>query len=94
MKEKPEKLVIEIISPPELHLYEHIITKITDIICDLDPSYKDFLNSKNITGHGYNDGPNCKKIVHCMDEVKAIADLMIIPMIATLRKFKGGMYCI
>ena len=32
------------------------------------------------------------KIVHCMDEMKAIADLKIIPMIATLRKFKGGMY--
>ena len=94
LKEEPEKLVIQVIPPPELHLYEHIITKVTDTICAVDPSYKDFLNSKNITRHGYNgggyDGPNYKKIVECMDELEAMADLRTMPMIATLRKFKQG----
>ena len=94
IEESGETLVIDIVPPPELHLFEHIVTQITDVLM-AEESIKKFLIGKTVTRHGYNgggfDGPNCRKVLSCLDELITIAPLLMIPCIETLRKFKIGM---
>ena len=94
IQDDPEKLIIDVIPPPELHLYEHIVTKLADLLGEVNPSVLEFFKRKCIVRHGYNgggyDGPNCKKILFNLDELDALSDLNTLPSISTLRKFKAG----
>lgn len=93
LDEPSDKLVIDAIPPPELHLFEHIVTKVTDVLMT-DQTIESFLTKKTVTRHGYNgggyDGPNCQKILSSLDDMTTIASLDLIPCIEALRKFRKG----
>ena len=90
LDEPSDKLVIDAI---ELHLFEHIVTKVTDVLMT-DQTIESFLTKKTVTRHGYNgggyDGPNCQKILSSLDDMTTIASLDLIPCIEALRKFRKG----
>ena len=91
LRESFETEVLDVIPPPELHLYEHIVTKIADIITT-DKNVEQFFSQHTITRHGYNgggyDGPNSKKILGLLDEMAKIIQVNFQPCILVLRKFK------
>ena len=86
-------LIRYVIPPPELHLYEHVVTKVTDILMsDVAPSWRRRLVTRyGYNGGGYN-GPNCRKVLSSLDELMTVAPVPMIPCIQTLRKFKKGKY--
>ncbi len=94
LKEEPNKYIIDVIPIPELHVYEHVVTKVADLLTEVNPSVQEFFTAKCISRHGYNgggyDGPNCKNILKSLDDLEATTDLTTVPMITTLRKFKAG----
>ena len=88
---KSHTLIIDIVPPPELHLFEHIVTQVTDVLMAKE-YIKNYLLSKTVTRYGYNgegyDGPNCHKVLSCLDELREICPPYIIPCIEALRKFR------
>ena len=62
-QENPDTLIIiDIVPSPELHLFEHIVTQVTDVLMAKEYTIN-YLLSKTVTRYGYNgeryDGPNC-----------------------------------
>lgn len=72
--EEDEKLVIETIPIPELHLY---LNHITNIARKLTSNFhiEKWFEDKGIHFHGYNggglDGPNCRKVLSKLTELKS-----------------------
>ena len=93
LEEEEDVFVIDVVPPPELHLFEHVVTKIADELTK-DVMINNFFALKGITRHGYNgggyDGPNCNKILHNLDEITSLAGMSSLPFIDSLRKFKKG----
>ena len=52
--EKLDDAVINIIPPPGYHLYEHNVSKITNLFAN--KTLKEFLEKKTIIRYGYNGG--------------------------------------
>ena len=74
LKENDDTLVIENIPIPELHLYLNHVTNIaTKLISNLQ--IKKWFEDKGIYFHGYNggglDGPNCRKLISKVTELKS-----------------------
>lgn len=74
LKEDEEKLVIENVPIPELHLYLNHISNISRMLTSnihIERWFKD----KLIHFHGYNggglDGPNCRKVISKISELKS-----------------------
>ena len=92
-QENPETLIIDIVPPPELHLFKHIVTQVNDVLM-AEEFTKNYLLSKTVTSYGYNgggyNGPNCHKIMSCLNELREICPPNVIPSIETLRKFRTG----
>ena len=66
LEETADKLVLDIIPPPEYHLFEHHVTIVADVLFK-NEALANFLHGKTVIRHGYNGGglddPNCKKNV-------------------------------
>ena len=66
LDEEGEKLVLEVIPPPELHMLMKIVTEVGDIL-RLEPDIATWLKDYGIIWHGYNggglDGRNANKVL-------------------------------
>ena len=64
--------IINIIPPPEYHLYKRHVSKIIDFLF-IDKNLKEFLEKKTVIKHGYNGGgfdrSNSAKVLSSLDEM-------------------------
>ena len=69
LSEKLDDEIINIITPPKYHLYEHHGSKIADLLFT-DKTLKESLEKKTVVKHGFNgggfDGPNCAKVLRSL----------------------------
>ena len=65
--------IIDIVPPPELYLFKHIVTHVTNVLM-AEEFTKNYLLSKTVTRYGYNgggrDGPNCHKVLSCLNKLR------------------------
>ncbi|XP_065672464.1 uncharacterized protein LOC136090196 [Hydra vulgaris] len=96
LDEKLTEEIINIIPPPDYHIYEHHVSKIIDILFTYK-SLKEFLEKKTIIRHGYNgggfDGPNCAKVSSSLDEMTLYSPIEYLECIETIRRFKEVAEC-
>lgn len=96
LEEDRDKLILDIIPIPELHIMMNIVTKLTEILWKND-KLNQLLQAKGVHWHGYNggglDGKNANKVLKLLDELSPIIEedfAEFIPVLAALKKFAQG----